>query len=53
MDFDNDTIADAFMIEIVFSAKMDMELWGYMEMGLYDMENEEELMYESLILKCR
>ena len=34
------------MIEIVFSAKMDMELWGYMEMGIYDMENEEELMYD-------
>ena len=47
MDFDNDTIADAFMIEFIFSTKMDMELWGYMEMGLYDMEAEEELMYES------
>jgi len=46
MDYDNDTIADSFMIEIVFSAKMDMELWGYMEMGLYDMENEVELMYD-------
>lgn len=46
MDYDNDTIADSFMIEIVFSAKMDMELWGYMELGLYDLENEVELMYD-------